>query len=327
MKKIITIIVSVLLSGTVSFLGIAEENPEMNNKKTEGKYTFSENTVLEECYGLCFSIPETWNKEEKKVYDVSPERTSFYMTEDWHYGDPLLTVEERTMTLEDYLKEVRSFNNIDDYSEELMNSNGLETAEISFCFSSISPLTYDYCFAVQRDDNIVVRFTYEMHEDDAVSYLDDFYALCQTINIIENDEPETVQSGNKPIGHEMVDEDSQTNEIKKLFFTIRFGEFIEAYSNDDKLVIKAKITRSYSNEATIEQNYYNVCDIIRNQNGASYKNGIDYWAVADMTDGTEGKVISFHVPYDVVQYISENDFPDNSLGNYVTDLWILPSLK
>lgn len=77
---------------------------------------------------------------------------------------------------------------------------------------------------------------------------------------------------------------------------------------------------------TISQNYYNACDIIRNQGGDEFTE-IQYWAVADMTDGTEGKVLSFTVPKYVIDMISSGGFADNTLGEYAEDLWILPSLQ
>ena len=55
------------------------------------------------------------------------------------------------------------------------------------------------------------------------------------------------------------------------------------------LVIKAKIESLLSNELTIKQNYHNVADIVQNQNGTDFE-CIDYWAVADMRDGSESKV-------------------------------------
>ena len=77
---------------------------------------------------------------------------------------------------------------------------------------------------------------------------------------------------------------------------------------------------------TIEQNYYNVCDLIKNQGLDAYDE-VQYWAVADTTSGDEAKVISFTVPKSVIAKIASGNFPDNTLGDYVEDLWIHPSLK
>lgn len=107
---------------------------------------------------------------------------------------------------------------------------------------------------------------------------------------------------------------------------ITHGDFVEATINGTTLVVKAKIEPSFSNKATIDQNYYNVCDIIRDQNAGVFHE-IQYWAVADMTSGEESKVISFTVPKDMIDLIASQDFADNTLGDYVEDLWIHPSLQ
>lgn len=109
-------------------------------------------------------------------------------------------------------------------------------------------------------------------------------------------------------------------------YTILHGDLVDTTITGTTLVIKAKIQPSMNNKMTIDQNYYNVCDIIRNQGGDQYDE-IQYWAVADMTDGSESKVVAFTVPKDMIQTIATKDFPDNTLGDYVDDLYILPSLQ
>lgn len=109
---------------------------------------------------------------------------------------------------------------------------------------------------------------------------------------------------------------------------ILHGELLDVTVNDNNVaVVKAKITPSYSNKATIDQNYYNVVDLIRNKGFNEYSE-IQYWAVADMTDGSEQKVVSFTVPGEVIQTVFGADaFADNTLGEYVTDLWVHSSLN
>lgn len=46
-----------------------------------------------------------------------------------------------------------------------------------------------------------------------------------------------------------------------------------------------------------------------------------------MTDGSESKVISFTVPKDLIDKIKSGSVLPIELGDYVTDLWILPSLS
>lgn len=105
------------------------------------------------------------------------------------------------------------------------------------------------------------------------------------------------------------------------------GEILSVIFNGTDLVVKQKINSQMTNKLTIDQNYYNACEIIRSLAGADFSD-LQYWAVADMQDGSEGKVISFTVPADAVRYIMDHpDYPDNTLGQFVKDLWILPSLQ
>lgn len=109
---------------------------------------------------------------------------------------------------------------------------------------------------------------------------------------------------------------------------LQFGELLDVVDNyiDNVLVIKAKIKGSYSTEATINQNYYNMYYLIMDYDVLDYKE-IQYWAVADMTSGDESKVISFTVPKYVMELIRNKGVVANKLGDYVTDLWLHPSLK
>lgn len=86
-----------------------------------------------------------------------------------------------------------------------------------------------------------------------------------------------------------------------------------------------KITKSYSNKTTIEQNYYNVADLIQNREFDKYSE-LQYWAVADMNDGSEQKVISFTLNKDTIEKIYNKEIVDNQIGNYVDELWVHPSL-
>lgn len=112
-------------------------------------------------------------------------------------------------------------------------------------------------------------------------------------------------------------------------YTLMFGELLSVIENNidgkNVLVVKAKITSSLTNTLTIDQNYHNVEDLIENQ-GCDQYDEIQYWAVADMTDDSERKVISFKVGSDLIQQIKNNTVSAPKLGDYVSDLYILPSL-
>lgn len=110
-------------------------------------------------------------------------------------------------------------------------------------------------------------------------------------------------------------------------FNLKHGTLLESHSDDNGvLIVKAKISPSYSNKTTIDQNGYNVADLIKNQ-GADKFNEIQYWAVADMTDGSESKVISFTLNKDLINKIKEGSLVDNKIVDNAQDVWILPSLR
>lgn len=116
------------------------------------------------------------------------------------------------------------------------------------------------------------------------------------------------------------------NESYNNTFKARFGDFLECNVNGSTAVVKFKIQPSTSNKTTIDQNGYNIEDMILNQ-GADKYDEIQYWAVADMTDGSESKVISFTVDKDLISMIKNKQIVGNQIVDYGKDLWILPSLK
>lgn len=90
-------------------------------------------------------------------------------------------------------------------------------------------------------------------------------------------------------------------------------------------VIKAKITPSYNNKATIKQNYINIEHLIQNMGYDQYDE-LQYWAVADMADGTESKVFSCTVNKSLISSIKAGVISVDGYEVMVDDLWILPSL-
>lgn len=107
---------------------------------------------------------------------------------------------------------------------------------------------------------------------------------------------------------------------------LKFGELQSVYYNGDGMfVVKAKIKPQASNKQTIDQNYHSACKLITD-NGFNSCNEIQYWAVADMTNGSESKVISFTISQDLIQAIADKKIVAANLEENLNDLWILPSL-
>ena len=107
---------------------------------------------------------------------------------------------------------------------------------------------------------------------------------------------------------------------------LKHGELLDVNINDKILIIKAKISPSYNNKATIKQNGFNVEDIILNQGGDLFDE-IQYWAVADMTNGDESKVISFTLTKDQINAVKNKQLLGNQIVDQANDVWILPSLR
>lgn len=126
---------------------------------------------------------------------------------------------------------------------------------------------------------------------------------------------ETIEEGSSSATLELPDEQT---------YKLNTGEILDINENGDVLIIKAKINSLLTDKQTINQNYHNAEAIIKS-GGDKFKE-IQYWAIADMRDGSEGKVISFTIPEDVIQGVANQSIVATQLPDLVTDLWILPGL-
>jgi len=121
--------------------------------------------------------------------------------------------------------------------------------------------------------------------------------------------------------------DLSQNTIDASSFSLEHGDLINVTKIDNNgVVVKAKIKPSYDNEATVNQNYYNIYHLIQD-NGFDVCSEIQYWAVADMSNGSEEKVVSFTVNEDLIKKIKDGKVVANELGDYVDDLFLHQSLR
>lgn len=134
------------------------------------------------------------------------------------------------------------------------------------------------------------------------------------------DAPEKAEATQTP---EMTAESTTEPENKKRYND--YGELLDLTETDGVCVLKYKITSSATKKMTVNQNYYTVVNFIKDGGGDQY-NEIQYWAVADMQDGSESKVISFTVSKDLIEKIKAGTVLPAQMGDYVDELWILPSL-
>lgn len=109
--------------------------------------------------------------------------------------------------------------------------------------------------------------------------------------------------------------------------TLKNGDLVSVnYGGDGVIVVKGKIKGLLTNDQTVKQNYFSVCDLIKNRGFDSCQE-LQYWAVADMTDGEEVKVVSFTLDRATIEGVANGNIIENQLGDYVSDLYIHPSLK
>ena len=124
----------------------------------------------------------------------------------------------------------------------------------------------------------------------------------------------------------IADSKSETSTENNGEVKLKFGKLVDINEAENKVVVKAKIEPSTSNKTTIDQNGYNVEDLIINQGFDKY-NEIQYWAVADMTDGEESKAVSFTLSKDLITKIKNEEVVGNQIIDNAEDVYILPSLK
>ncbi len=137
---------------------------------------------------------------------------------------------------------------------------------------------------------------------------------------------EVLLSLSSPVPNTTTGTEEATESQQEEAISLQYGELLSLHEQDGIAVVKAKIAPSFSNSATVSQNYYNIEALVK-KHGFDKYDEVQYWAVADMTDGSEQKVISFTVPHDVLTKIAAGKLAINQLGSYVTDLWVHQSLR
>ena len=114
---------------------------------------------------------------------------------------------------------------------------------------------------------------------------------------------------------------SDTSEIQ-----LHYGDLLSTTVNGTTIVLKAKITSSLTKKMTVASCFYDVYDAVEKY-GLDQYDELQYWAVADMTDGSEQKVISFTVSHDTLEKIANGAIVEGQLQSYSTDVWLSPALQ
>lgn len=104
------------------------------------------------------------------------------------------------------------------------------------------------------------------------------------------------------------------------------GQLLDVTITGSTIVLKAKITPNMTNKMTVQGCFFDVYEAIQKY-GLDQYDELQYWAVADMTDGSESKVISFTVSHDVLAKVASEEVLENQLLNVASDVWISPALQ
>lgn len=106
---------------------------------------------------------------------------------------------------------------------------------------------------------------------------------------------------------------------------LNFNTLLEVNTNGGTIIIKAKIKGNLTAKMALKSCYFDAYEAIQ-EYGLEQFDELDYWAVADMTDGSESKVISYTISKDVMQKVAREEILENKLVDYADDVWVLPSL-
>lgn len=170
--------------------------------------------------------------------------------------------------------------------------------------------------------NLTAERTIDTPEETLGAVLTD-EPVNETVSDNEDDIPD---DGSEDILFDFSSTDTPFGEQNIDGLKVKHGDLLSVIFNDGIVVVKTKIESSYSNKATIAQNYFNVADLVK-KHGFNTCNELQYWAVADMSNGDEAKCISFTLDKTAIDALYNERIIENQLGDYAMDLWILPSLQ
>ncbi|WP_432629025.1 hypothetical protein [Brotaphodocola sp.] len=107
---------------------------------------------------------------------------------------------------------------------------------------------------------------------------------------------------------------------------LKHGTLLDVTTSGGTIVLKAKITSSLTKRLTTQSCFFDVYEAIQTYNLNQYDE-LQYWAVADMTNGSEQKVISFTITKDVLENVANGTIIENQLIDNASDVWLSPALQ
>ena len=149
----------------------------------------------------------------------------------------------------------------------------------------------------------------------------------QTVNTVQETQAvNTVQGAQTAQEAQTVQEAQPETNSDELMLS--FGKLLDhSVSKDDPSVaiVKAQIKSQLTRNVMLFQNYRNVENLVQKYGFDKYSE-IQYSAVSSTTAG-EMKVISFTVPDKAIKGLANGSITADDLDDYVTDQWLLPTLR
>lgn len=103
------------------------------------------------------------------------------------------------------------------------------------------------------------------------------------------------------------------------------GDVVSILQNGDVVILTAKVKENLTNKMIIDQNYYIVEDLIKD-NGFNTCNRLKYMSVMDV-DGDEMKVVSFDLNKEIIDKVYNEQIFGSQIGDNAENLWINNALK
>lgn len=103
------------------------------------------------------------------------------------------------------------------------------------------------------------------------------------------------------------------------------GDVVSILQNGDVVILTAKVKENLTNKMIIDQNYYIVEDLIKD-NGFNTCNRLKYMSVMDV-NGDEMKVVSFDLNKEIIDKVYNEQIFGSQIGDNAENLWINNALK
>lgn len=278
------------------------------NTNTE-QYDMEDNVSSNETTKSYSNFNEYWNSLEQKYKLVTYKKIISKKCPDSY------VLIDGIVNNVSYDKSIKCFN----YDVYYKYKNGyiVSTDELIFNTKEYAENKFSYSKIKKIKNGNKIRFCVYVNSDNsfgsdikALKIIDNKKTKISNIKVLNPNELETI--------------DSSENDWS--IYTLKYNELLDVKTNGKKIIIKAKLLNHGSKKNNINSAYSEVVDLIKKDLKNKYTE-LQYWAVADMTNGNTDKVISFTVNKQTIKAINSGKIYSSNLSNYLEDLYLHYSLK